>query len=415
MKKAYLLRKRLFAILLIVVLYSYAAVNMVYGYDEWYEEIEEELDGGISLETAPEAAQQIVKEVDESIVEEMYARMNFIETYAYIQVLLGKHEYNNFSFIKDKDGYLHYAAFFREDYNDIEEYAKRVKRLQDSVESRGTKVLFFAAPAKYVRGETEFRTGMPVNDPYAVVDEMLFYLNRYGVETVDCRKYIPNNSLPVEEAFFRTDHHWTIPAAFAATQVLVEQMNEKFDANLDPDHFYMDPAQYEKVVYRRGMLGYMGRKTGAGYSGIEDFTALWPRFENHYDRYCMTETDKLQHFRGTTEQALMNTGVLYQNESVYSNSQYSLYLHELRSYERIINEDNPDGCRILAIRDSFFSPMMVFLAPVCGQLDAIWSLEESDQLDIESYVKENEFDYIILEIYPYNINESAFQFFKENA
>jgi len=28
-------------------------------------------------------------------------------------------------------------------------------------------------------------------------------------------------------------------------------------------------------------------------------------------------------------------------------------------------------------------------------------------LDIESYVKENEFDYIIMEIYPYNINGDA--------
>jgi len=33
-------------------------------------------------------------------------------------------------------------------------------------------------------------------------------------------------------------------------------------------------------------------------------------------------------------------------------------------------------------------------------------------LDIESYVRENKFDYIIMEIYPYNINGDAFNFFK---
>ena len=56
--------------------------------------------------------------------------------------------------------------------------------------------------------------------------------------------------------------------------------------------------------------------------------------------------------------------------------------------------------------------VFAFLAPMCSELDAIWSLEESHVLDIESYVKENEFDYIIMEIYPYNINGDAFNFFK---
>jgi len=52
---------------------------------------------------------------------------------------------------------------------------------------------------------------------------------------------------------------------------------------------------------------------------------------------------------------------------------------------------------------------------MCGQIDAIWSLEETDELDIETYIRENQFDYIIVEVYPYNINSSAFNFFKDDA
>lgn len=412
--KAYLLRKKIFAVLFLIVVFGYAGLNARYGSEEWLEEVEECLEDGITLATAPETLSHMVSELDESIIESMYGRMNFIETYSYIQVLLDKREFNNFGYIKDEDGYLHYASFFREDTDDIEEYAKRLKRLQDCVEPNGTKVLFFVTPGKYVRGVTDFRTGMPVNDPNHIVDEMLFYLNRYGVETVDGRKYIPNDALSLQDAFFKTDHHWTIPAAFAATQVLVGQIEEKFGEDLDPEDYYLDPAQYEKVVYRKGMLGSMGRKTGANFSGLEDFEAFWPKFENHYDRYCMGVTDQTQHFRGTTAEALMDTDVLLKSDDIYSDSQYSLYLNGLRPYERIVNEDNPDGCRIFAVRDSYFSPMMVFLAPMCGQIDAIWSLEESHMLDIESYVKENEFDYIIMEIYPYNINGDAFNFFKED-
>lgn len=413
--KAYILRKQIFAVLFLVVVFAYSGVNAWYGAEEWIRTVQENLSAGITPETAKDTVSKTVSALDGSIIETMYERMKFIETYSLMQTLMDKREFNNFSYIKDEDGYLHYASFFREDTNDMAAYARRLKRLQDCVEPNGTKVLFFVTPGKYVRGMTRFRTGMPVNNPDVIVDEMLFQLNRYGVETVDCRKYIPNQDMTVQDAFFRTDHHWTIPAAFAATQVLVEQMKEKFGEDLDPEGFYMDPAQYERKMYRHGMLGSMGRKTGACFAGIEDFEALWPRFTNQYDRVCMGVNDATQHFSGDTVDSLMDKDVLLEHKDIYSDSQYSLYLNGLRPYEQIVNLDNPDGCKIFAIRDSYFSPMMVFLAPMCGQIDAMWSLEESHKLDIESYVKENRFDYIIMEIYPYNINGDAFNFFKDEV
>ena len=196
--KAYILRKKIFALLFLTSVFGYAGVNAWYGGDIWLETVEESLAGGIELATAPQTISDTVSALDAGIISSMYGRMEFIETYSYMQVLMDKREFNNFSYISDEDGYLHYASFFREDTNDMEEYARRLRRLQDWVEPNGTKVLFFVTPGKYVRGETNFRTGMPVNDPDAIVDEMLFYLNRYGVETVDCRKYIPNDSLSIQ-------------------------------------------------------------------------------------------------------------------------------------------------------------------------------------------------------------------------
>lgn len=110
----------------------------------------------------------------------------------------------------------------------------------------------------------------------------------------------------------------------------------------------------------------------------------------------------------------MDVGILSKGEDIYSDSQYFLYLDGIRPYEKIINTDNPEGYKVCAIRDSYFSPMIVFMMPMWGELHAIWSLEESDRLDIEDFVKDNEFDYIIVEIYPYNINEESFRFFEED-
>lgn len=354
-----------------------------------------------------------VAEFEATITENLYGRMSFIETYGYIQTLLDKRESNNFSYIKDEAGYLHYASFYRDEDMQLFEYALRIKRLQDYVETNGTKVLFAVPPGKYVKDVTKFRTGMPVNDPNWMVDEMMFYLNRLGVETLDLRNSIPNEKLSYEETFFKSDHHWTIPAAFYATGEIVDKIGESFGENLDPEGYYMDINNYDIVTYRSGMLGSMGRKTGANFSSVEDFTALWPHFEGEFTRESMTEIERSDKKKGSFAEVLMDTSVLTKKTDVYSDSQYSLYLNGLSLYEKIVNEENPNGRKIFMIRDSYFSPVMAFLMPMSGQIDAIWSLEDTQELDIETYVRENKFDYIIIEVYPYNINSSAFNFFKE--
>lgn len=403
----YIVRKRIFAIAFIVVVFVFSAANFYHGNKAIIDVSKEVMGDGI-------ITQQDMAQLEGAVTDNFYGRMNFIETYAYMQHLLDKKECNNFTYIMDKEGYLHFASFYREEDTEVFEYALRVKRLQDYVEQNGTKVLFVVPPCKYDKEYTRFSVGMPVNDPNGIVDEIMFYLNRLGIETLDLREYFPNEELPYEETFFKTDHHWTIPAAFTASCVIVDKLEQSFGEDLDPDDYYTDITNYDVVTYQNGMFGYMGRKIGANYCPVEDFTALWPHYEGEFLRESMKESGEVERKHGSFQEALMDTSVLTMQTDIYSNSQYSLYLDELRSYEKIINEENREGVRILMIRDSYFSPVIAFMMPMCGEIDAIWNLEELDEIDIERYVKENEFDYIIVGIYPYNLNEAAFNYFKEN-
>lgn len=404
----YLLRKRIFAVVFLVTIFCFSILNFVHSYEPLKEKLIE------IVNAKEEFSVKRVVELETTITDNLYGRMNYIEAYGYIQKLLDKREFNNFNSIKDEYGYLQYASFYREEDTRLFEYSMRIKRLQDYVKTSDTKVLFVVPPGKYDKNETKLRIGMPINDPNWIVDEMMFYLNRLGVETLDLRQSIPNEELSYEEAFFKTDHHWTIPAAFYATCEVVDKINDSFGENLDPQGYYTDIKNYDIVTYRSGMLGSMGRKTGANFSGIEDFTALWPRFEGDYTRESMMQGGQSNKKQGSFIEVLMESSVLTDKTDIYSDSQYSLYLNGLRIYEKIVNEENPEGSKIFMIRDSYFSPVISFLMPMCGQIDAIWSLEDTRELDIESYVKENEFDYIIIEVYPYNINSSAFNFFKED-
>ena len=396
----YLLKKRIFALVFLAVIGVFSVVNVYHSFGT----LKDYLSGGEVSVAAFEAA----------INDSLYRRMDFVETYGYVQTLLDKRECNNFSYIKDENGYLHYASFYREEDTRLFEYAMRVKRLQDSVEEKGTKVLFVVPPGKYDPEYSELRTGLPINNPDYIVDEMMFWLNRLGVETLDLREVIPNEELSYEDTFFKTDHHWTIPAAFYATKAVVDKIEESFGEELDPENYYTDINNYDMVTYEGGMLGSMGRKTGWRFSGVEDFTALWPHFTGSFYRQFMLEPDNIQEREGSFTEALMEVQVLTDNEDIYSDSQYSLYLNGLRIYEKIMNKENPDGVSMFMIRDSYFSPVMAFLMPMCGRIDAMWSLEETEELDVEQYLEENTFDYIIVEVYPYNISSSAFNFFKEN-
>lgn len=393
----YLLRKCIFTVFFLGVLLSFSAWN--------------------AWNTAPalfasargKSPQQAVTALDSAVTENLAGRMDFIEFYSWLQRLMDKREIGNFAYIKDEDGFLHYNSFFREADPQLFDYALRVKRMQDWAAEKGTQLLFVLAPSKYIPGITRLRPGLSANDPAAEAETLLIYLNRLGVQTLDLGDYLPGEGLSYEETFFRTDHHWTIPAAFEAGKILFDALNQRFGADLDGKSLEAD--QYRAVTYPKGMLGSMGRRTGVNFVGLEDFTALWPLYDNQYIRDTLEESGTVTHTEGSTEQTLLMLETLEQDRGAYRDSMYSLYLNGVRAYDRILNTTNPERPTVFFLRDSYFSPVMTFLAPCFGRMEAMWLLEK--QMDIESFVKENQFDYIILELYPYNIGDEAFNFFRE--
>lgn len=288
-----------------------------------------------------------------------------------------------------------------------------MKRMKDYVSPSGTKVMFVVPSSKVPLQDSNLREGLPINDPEMKTVDTLFWMNRLGIDTLNLNLYFPSENLSFEDTFFRTDHHWTIPAAFEATKILVSEMNRLYGVDLDPGGYYLDENQYEKITYPDIMLGSMGRRTGVNFVGLDDFTVLWPKYSLNIDRESLNSIGRASHRSGSILETLILPDFLIEKDNIYGESVYSLYLNGVRPYEHIQNLDNPDGPKILMIRDSYFSPVIAFLTPLCSEIDAIWFLEELEQIDIEDYIKENEFDYIIMEVYPFNIDDAAFAFFEE--
>ncbi len=405
MKKKYILRKKIFAVIFFIMLFSFSGVNCISQRKEVQKALTEEL-SKVHAWQIPETSN-----IEDEITEELAGKMYFIETYSALTEVLNKKEICNYRYIKDETGTLQYSSFYREDDDNIPEYAMRVRRMADAVKAQDTKVLMVSAPAKYLEGKTPLRKGLPANDTTAAVNELLYYMNLYGIKTLDLREYFPNDELTLSQTFFRSDHHWTIPAAYYATRILVEKLFSEFGENLDPTGYYTGRISYTPKTFKNIMLGSTGRNTGAFYVGVENFTALFPNFIGDFRRSSMAADGTEYYTKGNFADALMNIEEVAAEDNIYHVSPYTMYLNELRTYESITNKEKPDAPSILFLRDSYFSPVIVFMAPMCSQIDAIYIMEETDKIDIEDFIVKNHFDYIIVEVNPYNIGEESFNFF----
>lgn len=336
--------------------------------------------------------------------EKLPFRMELLEYFSAVQRLLGKHEISDFTYYKDLDGYMHYSSFYRNDSIPVFTFAQRIAKLQKVSEGRGTKLLFVMPPGKYSLTESKQTDAELLNNPSDKIDEMLLYLMRLQVNILDLSN--------MENAqFYKTDHHWTVQTAFEATRYLTEAIYEKFGDNLDPTDYYLNLKYFEEIDSDESMLGSMGRKAGASFSGTDDFSFLLPKFASTYERRIISDcTEEVMY--GSIEQTLMNLKYL-EEEDIYRRSSYSVYLDGIKEQNHIVNLSARNSRTALIIHDSYFSPVICFLAPMFWKIDTIYNLELGKTVDLESVLKNNTYDYIIFEVYPFNLDEDSFQFFKE--
>jgi hypothetical protein len=392
----------IFAVLFIITLFTFAGFN---AYKE-FTPLSAVLDSAapVSLENL----RQTISDVEQSINENLLGRMGFIESYAYVQVLLGKEESGNFERIKGKDNRWYYVQFYTQDLEQTQNYARRIQAMQEFTAPVGTKVIYINPPAVSMFGRDQIAAGLPVLDYSTMMDALLYYLQSYGVDYIDLRTSLPKHNIPYESWFFKTDHHWTSELAFAAFTDIVQYIDEKYSANLDPEGFYKDPENYGHITYPQSFFGSMGKHTGAVQSYFDDFTAIYPHY---YGEFIVSRNGEIQ-----TDHSVIGS-IFYVSQlnvvDIYNSSMYNYYLKgpsALISIENTLVSEEPS---LLIIGDSFFLPVTSFLAPMFGHIDFVWPLAEGSKTNIDDLLEKNEYDYIIVESYEGNlITDDMFGFFR---
>lgn len=357
-----------------------------------------------------------ISEVNKETVNEIAWKMNFIEGYGYVNELLGKKEIEDFRYVKDNDGVANYGTTYPVLENTWK-FAVRIRKLKEYAENNGLKVLFISPPSKILNGVSHLEANSLVNDKNPVQDQFLWQLQQNRVPALDLRGPLRDSGLTSTELFFKSDHHWTPEAAFLATRVLVDEIRKRYDDDWDSEDFFCNIENYHKVTYPNSECGSIARNAGIVYSGIDNFTFIWPAFESSFSWKFLTQKGEEKFLEGDITNSLLQLDNLT-SKDVYRADPYSVYANSINPLDEIVNPSNPDGPSLLVLRDSYFGPMACFLAPMCSRIDMAWANENEHPGDFGDYLTEKiesgEFDYLLIELYPYNLTEEdSFPFFTD--
>ena len=341
-------------------------------------------------------------------------RANLTEAYGHLHTALGKDAQRNFQIVRSRTGQLNYGSFYQfVPFEILSEHARRMWSMNRFFEDNGTRLLFVNPPPVFQRGlPNDFAPGLPTHNLNPVQDAFLFYLRSLGVNYVDLRYTFADNLLPAERYIFQTDHNWTTEASFEGFRDTVAGLNAIFGSSFDPEGRYRDIENYYKSTFPDSFLGSFGQRTGASFSGFDDFTLIWPGFDTDITfEYVSSNTINMR--TGDFAHALINSAYLPANGSSNPARMYASYLGGLRPWSKIVNNNSPDAPRLLMIHDSFGLPLAAFLAPLFREIHMIWPAGIRD-FTIEDYLYQNQFDYVIVIINSVNLSNSAmFDFFAD--
>lgn len=396
----YFTMKLISACLILIAWFAFAIANFARNADALWRKVESSGNSMTEIILFPET-------FDTFANEKVFSKMSLIETYGFLQKLMLKNEENNFEVIRDNDGKLHYASF-ADGPNEVKEIVSAVTALSRALASTETKFTVLMPPDKVLEGVTTFDEALPYSYHNETADRFLDSVLLRGIEAIDFRDAILSSGIPTNKIFFDTDHHWTIESNFWAFTYLVEQLNEIYDADLDPDGFYTDSKNYNFITYEKSYVGSMGRKTGVIYAGADDFTVIFPKFETKYKFDSINSLFEV-HSEGRFEDSLI-IGYPFNIQNYEQNintDKYFAYLQGNQSIVTITNELS-EGPRVLIIKDSMSVPMSAFLSTVCSEVVLIDPRYYEE--DIIEYATQGDFDHVIVSIYPQNLTPEFFDY-----
>lgn len=325
----------------------------------------------VTLEDVYSAVTDFINGADPAIRELLDRDHTFIELYGGVQRLLGRRVVEDpdprYAVVKLTDNLFTFASLeggqvdMTRRANEMLRFARRVK------EEFKVPVLYVQAPSKL--DVASLPDGM-ADYADAEADQFLSLLKRGKLDVLDLRPVFRDRAEAApEEAetlFFRTDHHWTPAGAFLGYQTLCEKLNER-PYRFKIDEALTDPDGFEVYAFKDVFLGSQGRRVGTLYAGVDHFEIWSPKFSTDFT-YSVP-------LIGVNREGPFVTSLLFPERltetGYYDTNPYTIYAGGDYLLARAVNKNNPDGKRVLVLRDSFGCALTPFLSLACREVMTI--------------------------------------------
>jgi hypothetical protein len=262
-----------------------------------------------------------------------------------------------------------------------------LEALQAELTSRSIDLLYVNAPTKMA---LEIG-GMPygIHDTSVInLNALADQMNQRNLPYLDLRPAMIAAGYEVNNIFYRTDHHWHTELGLWSAQLIASTLNARYGLELSsiPDH-----QTYTVESYPNIFLGSLGRRVGTPYIGKDDVRLLIPTFDT--DLHLQIPSANIDR-RGTFENSVLFKNHLFPR-NVYTGNAYAVNLASDHAFLRITNHLNPDGLKVLVIKDSYANVMMPYLSLSTKELIAV-DLRKLNDRSVMDVIDEEQPDAVIV-------------------
>ena len=255
---------------------------------------------------------------------------------------------------------------------------------KDFLAANNINLLFVNEPTKYI-DDSIFRQQFGV-ESYSNrnMDLFLHRIREAGINALDLRDIIIKEKINISYLFYRTDHHWTVPAALWATGKIAQALNEYCGYGIDTAIYDFD--NYDVKKWKNCWLGEQGRKVGKTYVGLDDYTEMKPSFDTDF---TFINSENGTPLKGNFE-SFISESVFNPNNDVYTNDSWH---YAYKAMNNIINHNISEGT-VLLLGDSYDRVTQPFLALGIHAVDFL-CLRDID-FDLRDYILQHNYDTVIV-------------------
>lgn len=272
---------------------------------------------------------------------------------------------------------------------------EQMTAFREYLDTKGIGLLYVSEPAKYI--DDAFYTEEFGGESYLNRNTDLFLerIGEAGINYVDLRDNIRKDNLDPLDLFYRTDHHWTVPASKWAAAIVAEKLNQDYGYHIDLSLY--EDNQFNVVEYKDAWLGEQGKKVALSYIGKDDYTMMEPLYPTSYNIY-QRGGDPLKTSVASGDFGLFINKNIYNPEAdpYTSSSWHYAYLGSKYSMSWSIRNENADYGKVLVLGDSYEASMFPFLTLGIQDSTLIVPRSLPEGVTVRSIVEQGDYDTVII-------------------